>query len=153
MKDLKNSIIVALIFMVVILLSILTLKSAEAEISYDDDIQCLTEALYYEARGEPTEGIIAVKKVILNRVADSRWPSTICSVVHQPNQFSYTKGAYLSIIDNEVYSRMNHIARLEHPDNSDFYKATHYVNPNLANPIWLKELVFIKTIGNHSFYK
>ncbi len=152
MKDLKNSIIVALVFMVVLLLSILTLKNVKAEISYDDDMQCLTEALYYEARGEPTAGIIAVKKVILNRVKDNRWPSSICSVVHQPNQFSYTLTS-LATVDNKVYSRMNHIARLKHPDNSNFYEATHYVNRSISNPIWLKNLTFIVTIGNHSFYR
>lgn len=54
---------------------------------------CLTEAIYFEARGTSHEGQRAVGEVILNRVADSRFPATVCTVVdHRFNgscQFSY----------------------------------------------------------------
>ena len=60
----------------------------------DAEWQCLTEALYFEARGESLEGQIAVAEVILNRVDSPLYPRTVCGVVKQRGgggcQFSYT---------------------------------------------------------------
>lgn len=55
---------------------------------------CLALALYWEARGEGERGMRAVGSVVLNRVADERFPSTVCRVVKQggetpPCQFSW----------------------------------------------------------------
>ena len=47
------------------------------------DIHCMAEAIYFESRGEPLLGQIAVGNVILNRVSSNRFPNTICKVVHQ----------------------------------------------------------------------
>ena len=51
---------------------------------------CLTLNVYHEARGEPFLGQVAVAEVTLNRVDDLRWPDTVCEVVYQPYQFSWT---------------------------------------------------------------
>jgi len=57
------------------------------------DLDCLSEALYFEARGTTYEGERAVGEVILNRASDSRFPSSVCGVVDQRYngacQFSY----------------------------------------------------------------
>lgn len=68
----------------VILASLLALSPLGIE-----SVGCLTEALYYEARGESEEGYIAVANVIMNRVHSHRYPNTVCEVVHQRKQFSY----------------------------------------------------------------
>ena len=47
------------------------------------ELNCLVEAVYYEARSEPFVAQLAVANVVLERVRDHRFPSTICSVVHQ----------------------------------------------------------------------
>ena len=52
----------------------------------DAEWQCLTEALYFEARGESLEGQIAVAEVILNRVDSPLYPRTVCGVVKQGGQ-------------------------------------------------------------------
>ena len=52
-------------------------------------IECLTEALWYEARGETKEGLKAVASVILNRSKSKQFKGSICDVVHQRKQFSY----------------------------------------------------------------
>jgi len=52
-------------------------------------VQCLTEALWYEARGETKEGLKAVASVILNRSNSKQFKGSICDVVHQRKQFSY----------------------------------------------------------------
>ena len=51
--------------------------------------QCIAEALWHEARGEPKDGIIAVLEVIQNRTHAKGYASTFCGVVQQPKQFSY----------------------------------------------------------------
>ena len=59
-------------------------------------MSCLAEALYFEARGEPIKGQLAVGEVVLNRVEDPRYPNSICKVVNQGTgrrfacQFTYT---------------------------------------------------------------
>ena len=51
--------------------------------SGDAEWQCLAEAIYFEARGEPIEGQVAVAEVVLNRVDDRRYPKTVCGVTNQ----------------------------------------------------------------------
>ena len=46
-------------------------------------IACLATAIYFEARGEPMVGQVAVAQVIINRVDDERFPDTVCEVVKQ----------------------------------------------------------------------
>ena len=55
---------------------------------------CMALAMYWEARGEGKQGMLAVGSVILNRVEDPRFPDNICAVVYQggetpPCQFSW----------------------------------------------------------------
>ena len=58
---------------------------------------CLALNIYHEARGEPIEGQRAVASVTLNRTLDPRWPSTVCGVVYDPQQFSWTSHPRLSL--------------------------------------------------------
>ena len=68
------------------------------------ELKCLSEALYFEARGEQIEGQIAVADVIINRKVSKRFPNTICGVVaegsHKRNacQFSYNCDGKLELI-------------------------------------------------------
>ena len=63
---------------IILLLIIFYSSSSKA-----NDVDCLVEAIYYEARSEKLIPKIAVANVILQRVKDKRYPSTICGVVHQ----------------------------------------------------------------------
>ena len=60
-----------------------------------DERRCLAEAIYFESRGEPLEGQVAVAEVVLNRVDDRQFPQTVCGVTNQGAgsgrgcQFSY----------------------------------------------------------------
>ena len=47
------------------------------------DLHCLAQNIYFEARGEPMVGMVAVGHVVLNRAADSHWPRRVCSVIKQ----------------------------------------------------------------------
>lgn len=53
-----------------------------------DDRDCLIRAMYFEANRSSEEGLLAVGTVVMNRMADARYPKTICGVVGQPNQFA-----------------------------------------------------------------
>ena len=57
--------------------------AAEPRIDITEEIACLALNIYFEARGEPDLGKIAVAHVVLNRVADRRFPTTVCDVVRQ----------------------------------------------------------------------
>ena len=55
---------------------------------------CVALAMYWEARGEGQQGMLAVGSVVINRVEDDRFPNSVCGVVYQggetpPCQFSW----------------------------------------------------------------
>ena len=52
-----------------------------------NEIKCLAENIYFEARGESTAGKMAVALVTLNRVKDQRFPNTVCGVVKQTKYY------------------------------------------------------------------
>lgn len=56
----------------------------------DEHLQCLQRNIYWEARNQSILGQTLVARTTLNRVYDPRWPDTICAVVYQPYQFSWT---------------------------------------------------------------
>lgn len=123
--------------------------------------RCLTEALYFEARGEPVFGQVAVAEVIMNRVASDRFPSTLCGVINQGTgkryqcQFSYTcDGLAERISEPAAYARMGKVARLvmdgAAPSLTD--GATHY-HTNAVRPKWAKVYTQTKRIGVHIFYR
>ena len=125
--------------------------NGEVKAMAKSELKCMAEALYHEARGETFEGILAVKKVILNRVDDRRWPNTVCGVVYQPMQFSFANGGKPAVTDIMAWEGAVRIANRK--SSGRFYMATHYFNPRAAMPSWARKLTFIQTIGNHDFYR
>lgn len=124
--------------------------------SDDEQFQCLASAVYFESRGEPLEGQLAVAEVILNRVASGRFRSTVCDVVTQPSQFSFVRGGRIPEPNRSsaAWSRAVAIARIAMDnlhdvtgDNSLFFHAT-YVRPS-----WGRPSARIARIGNHIFYR
>lgn len=127
----------------------------------DGDWQCLTKALYHEARGEPISGQIAVAEVILNRVDHPRYPDTICGVVHQGEhrqnacQFSFMcDGQSDAMLDNVSERRLGVLARLMIDGRPRILTdgATHY-HADYVNPGWAARLVRTAWIDDHKFYR
>ncbi|MEJ6395292.1 cell wall hydrolase [Gymnodinialimonas sp. 2305UL16-5] len=129
----------------------------------DGDAQwyCLTEALYFEARGEPVEGQYAVAEVILNRVDHPNYPNSICSVVNQGTgrqyacQFTYTcDSASEEINDRAAWYRLGHIARImmEGGNRDLTLGATHY-HADWVNPNWARLYPRTAEFGIHRFYR
>jgi spore germination cell wall hydrolase CwlJ-like protein len=131
----------------------LVAEHAGAE-SGDEAFQCLASAVYFESRGEPLAGQLAVAEVILNRVKSGRFRSTVCDVVKQPSQFSFVRRGVIPQPKRETaaWQRAVAIAHIAMNDLHDvtgeeslFFHAT-YVNPGWGRPR-------IARIGNHIFYR
>lgn len=123
--------------------------------------QCLTEALYFEARGETLKGIFGVAEVILNRVDDRRYPSSVCKVVNQGTgqryrcQFTYTcDGRPEHMRDDRAHDVVGKIAKLmiDGAPRRLTKGATHY-HTKSVNPNWAKVFPRTATIGYHHFYR
>ena len=120
--------------------------SAEAE--------CLAVATYFESKGEPLAGQLAVARVILNRAESGRFARTVCGVVRQPGQFSFVRGGGFPPIARggnqwRTAVAIAHIAQNEMWEapvaNALFFHATR------VSPRWKK--VRLASVGNHVFYR
>ena len=123
--------------------------------------RCLATAIYFEARGEPIRGQIAVGQVIMNRVRSPQFPQTICGVVYQGQmhpgcQFSFTcDGKSDAPRPDEHWALAQKLARqitsgqvwLPEIGYSTYYHAD-YVKPG-----WVSAMNKIDSIGRHIFYK
>jgi spore germination cell wall hydrolase CwlJ-like protein len=123
--------------------------------------RCLSEALYFEARGEAVEGIFAVAEVILNRVDSPAWPDTVCEVIYQGTgrlfecQFTYSCDGKKEIIEERrAYEKVAKIARLmlDGAPRRLTEGATHY-HTKSVRPRWARVYPRTVTIGYHIFYR
>ena len=122
--------------------------------------ECLTEALYFEARGETVAGIFAVAEVILNRVDSSRFPSTVCGVVRQGTgrkyqcQFSYLCDGRGEVVrEPHAYRAVGKVARvmLDGAPRALTGGAQFY-HTRQVSPRWSRVFDRTTTIGAHHFY-
>ncbi len=120
------------------------------------DLECLAEAVYFEARGEPLAGQLAVGEVIVNRTTSGRYPSDYCSVVTQPGQFSFVRHGRIPSPDETslAWSNARAIAQIAHRDlwqsaaGEALYFHARYVRPG-----WARTKVQLATIDSHVFYR
>lgn len=121
------------------------------------DVYYMSEAIYYEARGEPFSGMIAVGQVIKNRTLSTHYPDTIEAVVKQHRQFSYRNAGDPPAPRNKPVYQLCRIISYGVLSNRypDFAKgAEFYVNKKTAtDDAWISELVVTNTIGRHTFYR
>lgn len=131
-----------------------------------EDLKCLSRVMYFEARGEGRKGMFAVGHVVMNRVADDRFPDTVCGVVKQGKyhksglpvrykcQFSwYCDGIPDKVRDAETYEEAAVLARsiligtsFNPVGRSLFYHATS------VRPKWSRVFARTARVGNHIFY-
>jgi len=124
-------------------------------------LECLTAAIYYEARSESDQGQRAVAQVVLNRVAHPSYPNTVCGVVYQGSerstgcQFSFTCDGSLAKAPNRMFwYRAENVARaaLSGYVERSVGLATHY-HTIAIYPYWAPSLRHIITVGAHRFYR
>lgn len=128
---------------------------------FSEEHKCLAEAVYYEARSEVIEGQLAVAEVIMNRVADERYPKTICGVVNQGSnrstgcQFTFTCDGSRELIpygDRWMKARSVAAQVVLQFNELRTGNATHY-HASYVQPSWSKRLIQTNAIGEHIFYR
>ena len=126
-----------------------------------DQFRCLSEALYFEARGESVKGQFAVAEVILNRVDSARFPDTLCGVIKQGTgrkyqcQFTYTCDGNKEIISEpKAFERVRKVARvvMDGKERDLTGGATHY-HTTAVRPRWSRVYKKTARIGTHIFYR
>ena len=133
-----------------------------AAVSLDDErraTDCLSAAIYYEARSEPLDGQRAVAQVVLNRVRDRAFPASVCKVVYQRSaggcQFSFAcDGSTAHAIEPRAWAIAEELAKaaLGGSVYAPVGAATHYHTTAIL-PWWAPSLARIGVVGSHIFYR
>lgn len=126
----------------------------------DRALTCLTQAIYYEAASEPDAGQRAVAQVIMNRVAHTAFPNSVCGVIYQGSdrstgcQFSFTCDGALNRVPARLFwQRAQDVARaaLAGYVYAPVGLATHY-HTLAVHPSWDRSMTLVQTIGAHQFF-
>lgn len=125
------------------------------------DLECLTQAVYYEARGETPAGQAAVAQVVLNRARHPAFPKTVCGVVFQGAygrgacQFSFAcDGSTRKRREPGAWARAERVATkaLSGDVMNTVGTATHFHTINVS-PGWGPRLIRVGQVGLHIFYR
>lgn len=120
------------------------------------ELRCLAQAIYFEARGEPVEGQLAVAEVVINRAKSGLYPSSYCDVITQPAQFSFVRKGRIPQADEscDAWQRAEAIAEIAernlwHTEASDAL----YFHATYVRPSWARQKVELAQIDTHIFYR
>jgi hypothetical protein len=122
----------------------------------DEEASCVATAVYFEARGEPFDGQLAVAEVVMNRARSGRYPASYCAVVKQPWQFSFVRAGQFPQVNqgSSSWAYAQAITRIAQqrladklPDDVLWYHADYVA------PVWGRRLSRVDKIGAHIFYR
>ncbi|MGI8706122.1 MAG: cell wall hydrolase [Sphingomicrobium sp.] len=117
-------------------------------------MECLAAGIYFESKGEPLAGQLAVGEVIANRASSGRFSDTYCGVLFQRGQFSFVRGKSWPSINKQggQWKTAVAIAKIVNQDLKDSAvgKALFF-HAKRVSPGW--RLKRVATIGNHIFYR
>lgn len=142
------------------------MKTAEAtqyvkSVSAKDKV-CLQQNIFFEARNQSTLGQESVAWVTLNRMNSSKYPNSICGVVWQSKQFSWTHDGLSdkpssNILEQKAWEKAGHIAEkvlfkyaMDHKDPTNGAIMYH---ADYVKPYWKAAYNEVSKIDNHIFYK
>lgn len=122
---------------------------------------CLALNIYHEARGEGTEGWLAVAFVTVNRLHDERFPETVCDVVYDSYQFSWThdnlpdEPSLEAFSDRQAWKYIQQFTK-GFLENYEFIidptEGSLYYHSLKVKPYWAKHYLKVGAIGQHIFY-
>lgn len=127
--------------------------AAQDSAAADEALQCLAGAIYFESKGEPLTGQLAVAEVIINRAKSGRFPADVCAVVKQRGQFSFVRGGQIPTINGgAAYRTAIAVAKVALADawNSPAEKALYFNTPDRRPSV---RAIKVASIGNHVFYR
>ena len=126
-----------------------------------DEIACLAQNIYFEARNEPDEGKIAVSHVVMNRVSAARFPDTICNVVRQGGELRLHKCQFSWWCDGRSdkpgsRSSWEHSVELAlmvyWGQTLDPTRGALWYHADYVDPYWRGDFIQGRQIGRHIFY-
>ncbi len=127
-----------------------------------DELHCLALTIYFEARGEPEDGKLAVAHVVMNRMKDSRFPDTICRVVQQGGeqvrhrcQFTWWCDGLSDRPQNlRQWQKSKSLARTVYwGDRPDPTGGALWYHADYVAPTWAQAFSRTSQIGRHIFYQ
>lgn len=129
-------------------------------IEAERDLDCLTEAVYFEGRSESDRGQAAIAQVVMNRLASPNFPKTVCGVVFQGAQragcqFTFAcDGAMTRPLELAAWDRARKIAEqaLAGVRIAAIGEATHYHTVDVV-PYWNVSMLRVAQVGLHIFYR
>lgn len=127
---------------------------AAGETGNEEALRCLATTIYFESKGEPLAGQLAVANVVLNRAKSGRFASDVCGVVKQRGQFSFVRRGVLPAVDavNRMYRTAEAVAKvaLASAWKSPAPNALFFNGRKVGLP---GRLTKVALIGNHIFYR
>ncbi|MDG5488663.1 cell wall hydrolase [Sphingomonas sp. BGYR3] len=129
-------------------------EAQETPRDLDEELRCLATGIYFEAKGEPLSGQLAVAKVILNRTESGRFPRNVCSVLTQPGQFSFVRGGRMPSVNTDSRSWRTAVAVAQVATDDHWANpmpGALYFHARTVSPGW--RLARLGAVGNHVFYR
>jgi spore germination cell wall hydrolase CwlJ-like protein len=128
------------------------------------NVKCLALNVYYEARGEPEDGQYAVAEVTMNRLASSRYPDSVCAVVHEQRwdelrkryvaAFSWTEFYSVPEPEGEAWTLAQKIASdVYHGRSAPRVEGATFYHSDTIRPSWARTQTRVARIGRHVFYR
>ena len=118
------------------------------------ELECLATGIYFESKGEPLAGQLAVGQVIANRAESGRFASTYCGVLLQRGQFSFIHGRSLPHVSHSKRQWQTAVAIAKIVD-QDLKESkvgdALFFHARYVRPSW--HLKRVASIGNHIFYR
>lgn len=123
-------------------------------------LKCMADNIYYEASNQSSIGKMAVGRVVINRVRDKRFPSSVCGVIYQKAnetcQFSWTcqEEEYRTPINKAQYRESKEIAYklLAFDMYADSFKNIKFYHNATVNPGWANKSKVVVKLEDHTFY-
>ena len=121
----------------------------------DGEQECLAGAIYFESKGEPLEGQLAVAEVVINRAQSGKYPKTLCGVIKQRHQFSFIRAGRFPPIQkaSAAWRKAVAIAHIALQDLAESRAANAmFFHAKYVSPRW-RGLTRVAAVGNHIFYR
>ena len=137
-------------------LPLAALVDANSDGVLDAEDICLATAVYFESKGEPLEGQLAVAHVVMNRAVSGRYPASLCGVVRQRAQFSFVRRGNFPRINQacEAWRKARAIARVARLNLTPALpRDVLWYHADYVAPRWRQTLIRFEKVGRHIFYR
>ncbi len=122
--------------------------------AFDAEAKCLAVAVYFESKGEPLSGQLAVAQVMINRTHSGRFPSTVCGVIKQSGQFSFVRRGQIPYVNEGCQAWQTALAIADIARNELWgpqVGGAMFFHAKRVSPHW--HATQVASLGNHIFYR